>query len=112
MKKIEAIIRPAQLEEVKQALAREGINGMTISEVHGFGRQRGHEELYRGAAYPVRLVPKLKIEVIVEDGKASTLIEAIRHSAATGRIGDGKIWVSPLEETIRIRTGERREFAV
>jgi nitrogen regulatory protein P-II 1 len=112
MKKIEAIIKPFKLDEVKEALFKEGIQGMTVSEVKGFGRQKGHTELYRGAEYVVDFLPKIKIELLLDDvaaAKAATLIEA---TARTGRIGDGKIFVSPVEEVIRIRTGERGESAV
>jgi nitrogen regulatory protein P-II 1 len=112
MKKIEAIIKPFKLDEVKEALAKEGIQGMTISEVKGFGRQKGHTELYRGAEYVVDFLPKIKIELLLDDAaavKAATLIES---TARTGRIGDGKIFVSPVEDVIRIRTGERGEQAI
>ena len=112
MKKIEAIIKPFKLDEVKEALAKEGIQGMTVSEVKGFGRQKGHTELYRGAEYVVDFLPKIKLELLVDDkdaGKAAALIEA---TARTGRIGDGKIFVYPVEEVIRIRTGERGEQAI
>jgi nitrogen regulatory protein P-II 1 len=112
MKKIEAIIKPFKLDEVKEALAKEGIQGMTVSEVKGFGRQKGHTELYRGAEYVVDFLPKIKIELLVDDAaavKAAALIEA---TARTGRIGDGKIFVSPVEDVIRIRTGERGEQAI
>ena len=112
MKKIEAIIRPFVLKDVKLALADQGVNGMTISEVHGFGRQRGHREIYRGAEYPIKLVPKIKLELVVDDERAAACTEIIRSAAATGRIGDGKIWITHLDEAIRIRTGERRELAV
>src|SRR5512140_2824643 len=107
MKKIEAIIKPFRLEEVKDALGEVGIRGMTVSEVKGFGRQRGHREIYRGAEYEVDFVPKVKIEIVVEDEQAAAVVEAIAKAARTGKIGDGKIFVSTVEEVVRIRTGER-----
>jgi nitrogen regulatory protein P-II 1 len=106
MKKIEAIIKPFRLDEVKDALNKLGISGMTISEVKGFGRQRGHKEIYRGAEYQVDFVPKIHIGIVVDDDLATRVIEIIKDTARTGKIGDGKIFVSSLEETIRIRTGE------
>src|SRR6266702_8467192 len=106
MKKIEAIIKPFKLDEVKQKLTSVGITGMTISEVKGFGRQNGHTELYRGAEYTVDFLPKVKIEIVLGDDMVEKAIEAIRRAAQTGRIGDGKIFVSNVEEAIRIRTGE------
>jgi nitrogen regulatory protein P-II 2 len=106
MKLISAIIKPFKLDDVREALSEIGIQGMTVSEVKGFGRQKGHTELYRGAEYVVDFLPKIKIEVAVEDDMAQAIIEAIVKSAHTGRIGDGKIFVSPLSEVIRIRTGE------
>jgi nitrogen regulatory protein P-II 1 len=106
MKKIEAIIRHFKLEDVKNALIEKGITGMTITEVRGFGRQKGHTEMYRGTEYRVDFVPKVKLEVAVEDSKVQTAITAIVKVAQTGQIGDGKIFVSALEESIRIRTGE------
>jgi len=106
MKKIEAIIKPFKLDEVKEALAREGIQGMTVSEVKGFGRQKGHTELYRGAEYVVDFLPKIKIELLVSDDKAHTCAGIIEKTAKTGRIGDGKIFVSAVDDVIRIRTGE------
>ena len=112
MKKIEAIIKPFKLEEVKQALARAGVDGMTISEVQGFGRQRGHSELYRGADYEVEFLPKVKIELLTGDENAPLVAERIREAAATGRIGDGKISVTEVDEVVRIRTGERGEGAI
>jgi nitrogen regulatory protein P-II 1 len=112
MKKIEAIIKPFKLDEVKEALAREGIQGLTVSEVKGFGRQKGHTELYRGAEYVVDFLPKIKLEILVTDEKAAHLVQVIEQSARTGRIGDGKIFVLPVEEAIRIRTGERGEDAI
>jgi len=107
MKKIEAIIKPFKLEEVKEALVEAGIEGMTISEVKGYGRQQGHSELYRGAEYVVEFIPKVKIEIVVSnDEYANTAVNIIKETAATGKIGDGKIFVSPIEHVVRIRTGE------
>ena len=107
MKKIEAIIKPFKLEEVKEALNEIGIKGITVTEVKGFGRQKGHTEIYRGAEYVVDFLPKIKIEVVLEDDLVSKVIETIMDVARTGKIGDGKIFVTPIEEAIRIRTGER-----
>ncbi len=112
MKKIEAIIKPFKLEEVKEALASVGIQGMTITEVKGFGRQKGHKELYRGAEYVVEFLPKVKLEVVVSSDRVQEVIQAIVKAAGTGRIGDGKIFVSPVEDVIRIRTGESGEVAL
>jgi nitrogen regulatory protein P-II 1 len=112
MKKIEAIIRHFKLEEVKDALNALGVKGMTVTEVRGFGRQKGHTELYRGAEYVVDFLPKVKIEVVCPDDLAERAIEAITGAARTGRIGDGKIFVSDIQEVVRIRTGERGEDAV
>ena len=112
MKKIEAIIKPFKLDEVKEALAKQGIQGMTISEVKGFGRQRGHTELYRGAEYVVDFLPKVKLEILVDDDKAGLVADTILDAARTGRIGDGKIFILPMEEAVRIRTGERGERAL
>ncbi len=112
MKKIEAIIKPFKLDEIKEALAREGITGMTVSEVKGFGRQKGHTELYRGAEYVVDFLPKIKIELMVDDAHMATACRVIEETARTGRIGDGKIFVLPVDEVVRIRTGERGESAV
>jgi nitrogen regulatory protein P-II 1 len=109
VKKVEAIIKPFKLEEVKEALAAVGVQGMTVSEVKGFGRQKGHKELYRGAEYVVEFLPKVKIEVVVTDDNLEEVIKAIIKTASTGRIGDGKIFVYPVEEAIRIRTGETGE---
>jgi len=106
MKKVEAIIKPAKLDEVKEALSSLGIQGMTITEVKGFGRQKGHVELYRGSEYVVEFVPKVKLEVVVTEGQLQDVIKAITDTASTGRIGDGKIFVSPIDDAIRIRTGE------
>jgi nitrogen regulatory protein P-II 1 len=112
MKRIEAIIKPFKLDEVKEALAREGIQGMTVSEVKGFGRQKGHTELYRGAEYVVDFLPKIKIELLVSDDKAATCAELIEKSAKTGRIGDGKIFISSVDDVVRIRTGEHGVDAI
>ena len=112
MKKVEAIIRPFKLEDVKLALVNAGIVGMTVSEVRGFGRQKGHTELYRGSEYQVDFLPKVLIEVAVEDGQAQTVIDAIRESAHTGTIGDGKIMVLNLDQAVRIRTGETGDDAL
>ena len=112
MRKIEAIIKPFKLDEVKEALHGIGIQGMTVTEVKGFGRQKGHTELYRGAEYVVDFLPKLKIEIAVSDEMADKTVQVIVESASTGRIGDGKIFVLPLEEAVRIRTGERGPDAV
>jgi nitrogen regulatory protein P-II 1 len=106
MKKIEAVIRHFKLEEVKDALTAAGINGMTVSEVRGFGRQKGHKEQYRGAEYTVDFLPKVKLEVVVDDAELQTVLDAIITSARTGQIGDGKIFVTDLSQAIRIRTGE------
>ena len=112
MKMIKAVIKPFKLDEVRDALTKIGIEGMTVSEVRGFGRQKGHTELYRGAEYVVDLLPKIEIEVVVADGRAELVVETIRKAANTGRIGDGKIFVSPVLEAVRIRTGERGEDAL
>jgi len=112
MKKVEAIIKPFTLEEVKEALNALGIQGMTVSEVKGFGRQKGHTELYRGAEYIVDFLPKVKIEVVVKDEILTPVLNAVAEAAKTGRIGDGKIFVSPVDEVVRIRTGERGADAV
>ena len=112
MKKIEAIIKPFKLEEVKDALGEVGIEGMTVSEVKGFGRQKGHTEIYRGSEYTVDFLPKIKIELVVPDGQAETAVTAILKSAKTGKIGDGKVFVTAIEEAVRIRTDERGEMAV
>jgi nitrogen regulatory protein P-II 1 len=107
MKKIEAIIKPFKLDEVREALAKAGITGLTVTEVKGFGRQKGHSELYRGAEYQVEFLPKVKLEILVEDAQASPIVEALAAAARTGRIGDGKIFIVPIEDALRIRTGER-----
>jgi nitrogen regulatory protein P-II 1 len=112
MKKIEAIIKPFKLEEVKDALSEVGIEGMTVSEVKGFGRQKGHTEIYRGSEYTVDFLPKIKLEVVVPDGSAETAVGAIVKAAKTGKIGDGKVFISPVEEAVRIRTEEKGEEAV
>ena len=112
MKKIEAIIKPFKLDEVKEALQEAGLQGITVTEAKGFGRQKGHTELYRGAEYVVDFLPKVKIEVVVADDGVEAAVEAIRNAAQTGRIGDGKIFVSPVEQVIRIRTGETGEEAI
>ena len=112
MKKIEAVIKPFKLDEVKEALNKIGVTGMTISEVKGFGRQRGHKEIYRGAEYQVDFVPKIKLGIVVDEETSAQVVDVIMHNAKTGKIGDGKIFISPLEETIRIRTGETGTDAI
>jgi len=112
MRKVEAIIKPFKLDEVKEALHDIGIQGMTVTEVKGFGRQKGHTELYRGAEYVVDFLPKIKIEIAVPDEMADKVVQAVVNAANTGRIGDGKIFVLPMEEVIRIRTGERGQDAL
>ena len=112
MKKIEAIIKPFKLDDVKEALHAIGLQGLTVTEVKGFGRQRGHTELYRGAEYMVDFLPKVKLEIVVADDQAASVTEAICSAASTDRIGDGKIFVLPVGETVRIRTGERGEAAL
>jgi nitrogen regulatory protein P-II 1 len=112
MKKIEAIIKPHKLDEVKEALTGAGIVGMTVSEVRGFGRQKGHTEMYRGGEYKIDFLPKMKIEIIVSDDRAEQVIELISGAAKTGSIGDGKIFLSPLDDAVRIRTGEHGEHAI
>jgi nitrogen regulatory protein PII len=112
MKKIEAIIKPFKLEEVKEALAEVGVQGMTVTEVKGFGRQKGHTEIYRGSEYTVDFLPKVKIEIVVDDAQAEAVAQAIVKSANTGKIGDGKVFISTIEEAIRIRTGETGTSAV
>lgn len=112
MKKVEIIIRPFKLDEVKTALAEIGIQGMTVTEVKGFGRQRGHKEVYRGAEYQVDFVAKAKIEVVVEDALVAKVVDTACTAARTGQVGDGKIFVSPVDETVRIRTGETGESAI
>ncbi len=112
MKRVEAILKPFKLDEVKEALAEVGIQGMTVTEVKGFGRTGGKKEVYRGSAYVVDFVPKVKIEIVVTDEQVEPVIEAIERSAKTGRIGDGKIFVIPIEDVVRIRTGERGKQAI
>jgi nitrogen regulatory protein P-II 1 len=112
MKKVEAIIKPFKLEEVKEALNAVGVQGITVSEVKGYGRQKGHSELYRGAEYVVDFLPKIKLEVVVPDALVSDVVKAIQETAHSGRVGDGKIFVLPVDEAIRIRTGETGEDAI
>ncbi len=112
MRKVEAVIKPFKLEDVKEALEKIGVQGMTVSEVKGFGRQKGHTELYRGAEYVVDFLPKIKLEVAVSDDSVDKVVQAIVEAANTGRIGDGKIFVVPLEDVIRIRTGEKGAEAI
>jgi nitrogen regulatory protein P-II 1 len=112
MKKIEAVIKPFKLDEVKDGLSKIGVNGMTISEVKGFGRQHGHNEIYRGAEYQVDFVPKIKIGIVTDEETSTKVVDVIMNTAKTGKIGDGKIFVSSLEETIRIRTGETGQHAI
>lgn len=112
MKMVEAIIKPFKLDEVKETLTKAGVQGMTVREVKGFGRQKGHTELYRGAEYTVDFLPKVKIQVLVPDEKAQQVVETITTAARTGKIGDGKIFVTPVEEVIRIRTGEKGPDAI
>lgn len=112
MKLVVAVIKPFKFDEVKDALQKVGINGLTVTEVQGYGRQRGHTEVYRGAEYQVDLVPKLRLEVVVGDAEVHALVEALVAAAHTGKIGDGKVWVAELEEVVRIRTGERGEEAL
>ena len=112
MKLVTAIIKPFKLEDVKSALEGAGVHGLTVSEASGFGRQKGHTEVYRGAEYTVDLVPKVKIEIVVEDGVVDGVVDAIVAAAQTGKIGDGKVWVTPVESIVRVRTGERGPDAV
>ena len=112
MKKIDAIIKPFKLEDVKEALASVGVEGMTVTEVKGFGRQKGHKEVYRGAEYQIDFTPKLQVEIVVSDSLAEPTISAIREAAGTGNIGDGKIFVIPVENSVRIRTGETGDSAL
>jgi len=112
VKKVEAVIKPFKLEEVKNALSEIGVAGLTVTEVKGFGRQKGHTELYRGAEYSVEFLPKVKVEIAVAEALVGKVVEAIERTAKTGRIGDGKIFVAPLEEVVRVRTGERGEEAL
>jgi nitrogen regulatory protein P-II 1 len=112
MKLVVAVIKPFKLNEVKEALQGAGVQGMTLTEVNGFGRQRGHTEVYRGAEYEIDFVPKIRLEVLVEDSQADPVVDAVLASAATGKIGDGKVWVVPVEAVVRVRTGERGEDAL
>jgi nitrogen regulatory protein PII len=112
MKKIEAIIKPFKLEEVKEALTEAGVHGMTVSEVKGFGRQKGHTEIYRGSEYTVDFLPKVKLEIVVEDGDTAKIVDTIVKAASTNKIGDGKVFVSSIEDAVRIRTGERGDDAI
>ncbi len=112
MKMVEAIVKPFKLDEVKEALTKAGVQGMTVNEVKGFGRQKGHTELYRGAEYSVDFLPKVKIQILVADEKAAGVVEVITESARTGKIGDGKIFVTAVEEVVRIRTGEKGPDAI
>ena len=112
MKKIEAIIKPFKMEDVKEALSEVGVEGMTVSEVKGFGRQKGHTEIYRGSEYTVDFLPKVKFEIVISDDRVQRAVEAIVQAAKTGKIGDGKVFVMPIEEAIRIRTEERGEAAI
>jgi nitrogen regulatory protein P-II 1 len=112
MKKIEAIIKPFKLDDVKEALNNIGIQGMTISDVKGYGRQKGHKEIYRGAEYVVDFIPKIKIEIVIEDARAEEVIKTIQDAANTGKIGDGKVFVLSVEEAVRVRTGERGKDAI
>lgn len=112
MKKIEAVIKPFKLDDVKDALHDAGVSGMTVTEVKGFGRQKGHTELYRGAEYVIDFLPKVKVEVVIEDNLVDNVVEAITAAARTGRIGDGKIFVSPIDEAVRIRTGDKGPDAI
>lgn len=112
MKKVEAVIKPFRMDSVKEELGKLGVTGMTVTEVKGYGRQKGHPEQYRGAEYQIDFMPKVKIEIACSDAEAPKIVEAIIKSALTGRIGDGKVWVTDLEEIIRIRTGERNEEAL
>ena len=112
MKKIEAIVKPFKLDEVREALSEVGVTGLTVTEVKGFGRQKGHTELYRGAEYVVDFLPKVKLEIVVEDDMVERAVEAIVRTARTGRIGDGKIFITSVEDVIRVRTGERGKDAI
>lgn len=112
MKKIEAVIKPFKLDDVKEALSDIGIQGMTVSEVKGYGRQKGHTEIYRGAEYAVDFIPKLKIEIVVHEDRCAEVVEVVRKSSFTGKIGDGKIFIIPIEDVVRVRTGERGSDAL
>ncbi len=112
MKIVTAVIKPHKWEDVRSALEAVGITGMTVSEVSGYGRQKGHTEVYRGAEYDIALVPKVRLEIVLDDPDVDAVVEAIVSAAATGRIGDGKVWVSPVESVVRVRTGDRDQWAV
>ncbi|WP_244932250.1 P-II family nitrogen regulator [Nocardioides sp. W7] len=112
MKLVTAVIKPHKWEDVRVALESVGVTGMTVSEVSGYGRQKGHTEVYRGAEYDVALVPKLRLEIVVSDGDVEAVVEAVRASAETGKIGDGKIWVAPIDSVLRVRTGDRDDAAL
>lgn len=112
MKKIEAIIKPFKMEDVKEALSEIGVEGMTVSEVKGFGRQKGHTEIYRGSEYTVDFLPKVKFEIVIADDRVQRAVDAIVHSAKTGKIGDGKVFIMPIEDAVRIRTEERGDSAI
>lgn len=112
MKLVTAIVKPFTLTDVKDALEQAGVHGMTVSEIQGFGQQKGHTEVYRGAEYAVDFVPKVKVEVVVSDAAVSDVVDAVVRAAQTGKIGDGKVWVTPVEELVRVRTGERGEAAI
>ncbi len=112
MKLVTAVIKPHKWEDVRSALETVGVTGMTVSEVSGYGRQKGHTEVYRGAEYDIALVPKVRIEIVVDDADVDTISDAIVRAAATGRIGDGKVWITPVESVVRVRTGDRDEAAI
>jgi len=112
MKLVTAVIKPHKWEDVRTALETIGVTGMTVSEVSGYGRQKGHTEVYRGAEYDIALVPKVRVEIVVDEGDAESIVEAIVRAANTGRIGDGKVWVSPIETIVRVRTGDRDQAAI
>jgi nitrogen regulatory protein P-II 1 len=112
MKLVVAVVKPFKLDDVKEALKTLGVHGMTVSEVQGFGRQRGHTEVYRGAEYEVEFVPKVRLEIVIDDDQAEAVTSAVVDSAGTGKIGDGKVWILPVEEVIRVRTGERGSDAL
>ena len=112
MKLVTAVIKPHKWEDTRAALEAAGVNGMTVSEVNGYGRQKGHTEVYRGAEYDIALVPKVRIEILVADDDAAAIVEAIANAAHTGKIGDGKVWVSPVESAVRVRTGDQGEAAL
>ena len=112
MKLVTAVIKPHKWEDVREALETFGVTGMTVSEVSGYGRQKGHTEVYRGAEYDIALVPKIRLEIVVNDADAEAIVDAIVRTAATGKIGDGKVWVSPVESVVRVRTGDRDDGAI